>query len=125
MKKLDEQQRKNLLTGVKLATELNTNISDMRAFISIFAYQYDIFGKSEEVSKFLNSVDNEEIFFQLRKYEINKEFIEKGWYPSENDLINSVLIKDIQGLEIVEQELLKYMNDLSILRGEWECDNLL
>lgn len=122
MKNLNETQIKSLVTGVKLACELEASDYNLRCFISIFAYQYNELGEYVEMSKFLKTINDEDIFFILRKYEIPDEFIKNGWYASEGDLVNSVYIEDIRGCKNVENELLKYMSDLSLLEPEWKCE---
>lgn len=93
--------------------------------ISVFAYQYDREGKYIGMSKFLRKIDEESVYFVLRRYEIPKEFIDNGWFPSEDDLIDSVYIEDIKGVENIEEEILKYIDDITILEPEWKCDIIL
>lgn len=115
-------QKKNLITGVKLASELRASDYNLRCFISIFAYQYNEHGEYIGMSRYLKNIEDEEIFFVLRKYEIPDDFIKNSWYVSEDDLINSVYIEDVRGFENVEEEILKYMGDISNLQPEWKCD---
>ena len=122
MKNLNETQIKSLVTGVKLAAELEASDCNLRCFISIFAYQFNELGEYVEMTKFLKTVNDEDVFFTLRKYEIPDEFIKNGWYASEDDLVNSVYIEDIRGYKNIGDELLKYMSDLSSLEPEWKCE---
>ena len=122
MKKLNQQQIKNLTTGVTLAAEIKSSCYDLRAFISIFAYQYNELNQYMKMSKYLKTVKDEDIYFVLRKYEVSKEIIRNGWFLSEEDLINSIFIKDINGYIKIENELLKYISDLNILQADWKCD---
>lgn len=122
IKGLNEMQKKNLITGVKLASELEASRKDLRCFISTFAYQYNEFEEYVEMTKYLNVVKDENIFFSLRKYEIPDEYIKNGWYPSDDDLVNSVYVEDIRGYKNLENEILKYTSDMSLLEPEWKCD---
>lgn len=122
MECLNESQIKSLATGVKLAAELKPSDHNLRCFISVFAYQYNELGEYIEMTKFLNKTSESDLFFVMRKYEIANEFIENGWYASDDDLVNSIYLEDIKGIEELEKELLKYMSDLSILEPEWKCE---
>lgn len=114
----------HLLTGVTLAAEINSSNPNLRGFISIFAYQYKEFGEFVEFDEFLKRVNEEEIFFLLRKYELLNECVENGWWVIEEDLVNSIYIEDIKGIKEVEIEILKYIEDITILKPEWHCDIL-
>ena len=113
---------KYLVTGVTLAAEINSSNSNLRGFISIFAYQYNEFGEFLALDKFLKRVDGEELFFVLRKFEVTKEHMDNGWDTSDDDLINSIYIEDIKGIKNIETEILKYIEDISVLEPEWKCD---
>jgi hypothetical protein len=122
MRSLNEAQIKSLITGVKLAAELESSDCNLRCFISLFAYQYNEQGEYVEMTKLLKTVKDEDIFFLLRKYEIPDEFIKNGWYASDDDLVNSIYVEDIRGFKNLENKLLKYMSDLSSLQPEWKCE---
>lgn len=122
MGRLKKTQIRNLATGVKLAAELKPSHPDLRCFISVFAYQYNEQGEYIEMTKFLNRASETKMLFVMRKYEIANEFIENGWYASDDDLVNSIYLEDIKGIEELEKELLKYMIDLNTLEPEWKCE---
>jgi hypothetical protein len=127
MENLNDNQIKSLITGVKLAAEIKASDIDLSCFISIFAYQYDEQGQYIEMTKFLKTIkeEDEDVFFLLRKYEIPNEFIKNGWFATDDDLINYIYLEDIKGFKNIENELLKYISNLSILEPEWKCENPL
>lgn len=104
------------MQGSGLATEIIASSEDYRAFIKI---------KAINSSGFINSSDIENIKFWLRKYEIRKEFIDNDWDVSDDELINSVYINDIIGIQQLEQVLSKFLNNFALLDVEWKCDNPL
>ena len=122
---LDRSQLNNLITGVKLASELQSSKENIRRFITVFAYEYDENGKYKSLSKVLKSNIEEDIFFELRIYEISNEYFENNWDICENDLASDARIEDIKGIKNLEIKLKEYLDDLSILKPEWNCDNPL
>ena len=54
-----EELNNELLKGVRLAAEINSSNSNLKCFISIFAYQYDKCGEYVEMTKFLKKVYEE------------------------------------------------------------------
>lgn len=128
MKKLNEMQIKYLTTDTELGAEIETSSLELRSFISIFAYQYKEqkpFGKFIKYDKFIKNVDMNNVFFTLMKYEISKEHMEKNWDIHTEDLIDKIYLEDIKGIQNIEKELLKYLEDLSVLQPNWKCDNPL
>jgi len=123
MQKLDTKQINNLITGKSLALEISSTSDDTRAFIVVHAYQQDGHIGGVKVSRYLNSIDKSRTLFWLRKYEIEKEYIENEWDVSDDELINSIFIKDIKDIGQLEIELSKYLSDFSSLDVEWKCDN--
>jgi len=123
MQKLDTRQINNLITGNALAIELLSASDNLRAFLVIGAYiRTDHLGETQ-VSKYLNGEDKSRMLFWLRKYEIEKEYIENDWDVSDDELINSIHIKDIKDIDSLEIELSEYLYDYSGLDVEWKCDN--
>ena len=125
MQKLDTKQINNLITGNSLAAEIQATADNMRAFVVIRAYVFR--GKEKSggrVSRVLNGKDKKDIRFWLRKYEIEKKYVEDEWYyGSDDELVNSIYLEDIMGINQLETELSKYLDDFSILDVEWKCDN--
>jgi len=121
MKKLSLKQCNNLISGNVLATEILSTSNDRRAFVDLGAYHIDTDGRTTGVSKSIQIDDNTRFF--LRKYEIEKKYIENDWCVSEEELINFVHIKNIKSIEDLENKLSKYLDDFSILDVSWKCDS--
>ncbi|MDR2940788.1 MAG: hypothetical protein LBV08_10810 [Clostridiales bacterium] len=115
----------NLLTGKTLAAEIPSSANGLRSFVSTGAYRIDEMGRSQSPSKFINSKYQDEYKFWFWCYEIGVEFIENGWDILDGDLINPTYKKGINSVKELEHELVKYLEDLSILDVEWRCDNPL
>lgn len=116
MLKFSTQQINNLINGTGLATEVVSTSDDKRAFIKI---------KAVYTTSFINTTDITKLRFWMRKYEIDKEYIENDWDVTDDELVNSVHIKGIEGLEKLEDTLANYLSDFSVLDVEWKCDNPL
>jgi len=121
MNKLTIKQINNLVTGNTLAVETISSSPDMRAFVVIAAYRLDEKGMGYRVSKFLNNNDN--IFFWLRKYELKNEYIDNDWDVSEEELVNSFFVNNINSIEELESLLSNFLDDYSKLDIEWKCEN--
>lgn len=117
------KQKNNLVTGNILAVEIPASSDELRCFITIGAYKLNERGTALKVSKLLNCNDKNEIQFWLRKYEVKKEYINNEDDISCDQLINSIYIKNIENVELLESELSKYISDFSELDVEWKCDN--
>ncbi len=125
MKKLDEIQVKYLITGTELATEIKTNNLELRSFIAIFAYQYKEtkpFNRFIKYDKFIKNVDMDNVFFVLRKYGIFRKHMEKDYDYDPCNIIDEIFLEEIKGIQNIEKELLKYLEDLSVLYPSWKCD---
>lgn len=123
--KLDTKQINNLCTGVKLATELKTENANMRKFLTVQGYSYSVDGKMVGLKKVLSSSTLDNIYFELRCYELSMDYYTNNWDVTEDDLASEVYQDDIKGIEALEVELNNYIQDFSVLKPEWECDNLL
>ncbi|MBD5523594.1 MAG: hypothetical protein HDR04_04090 [Lachnospiraceae bacterium] len=123
--KLDVKQINNLRTGVKLATELEASNSDLRRFLTIQGYTYDEKGAIIKLEKILNVNILGNIYFELRCYEISVDYYINHWDVTEDDLTSQLYQDDIKGIDALEVELGKYIEDFSVLKPEWYCDNLL
>ena len=123
--KLDVKQINNLHTGVKLATELEASSSDLRRFLTIQGYTYDEKGAIIELEKILNVNILGNIYFELLCYEISVDYYINHWDVTEDDLTSQIYQDDIKGIDALEVELGKYIEDFSVLKPEWYCENLL
>lgn len=123
--KLDIRQRNNLLTGVKLATELEPSTSGLRKFITIFGYTYDKDGRYESLKNILKPSLEEQVYFELRCYEIPIEYYDNHWDVTDDILVNDNINDDIKGIILLEKELKEYLQDFSKLLPSWNCDNII
>lgn len=121
----DTKQINNLRTGVKLATELKSSSSGLRKFLTIHGYSYSNEGKRSRLKKVLynNILDN--IYFELQCYEISIDYYSNNWDVVEENFESEIYLDDIKGIEALEIELKNYIDDFSVLKPEWYCDNLL
>ena len=122
---LDTKQINNLCTGVKLATELKSENPNLRKFITIQGYSYNVDGKIIGLEKVLKPSILDNIYFELRCYELSIDYYINNWDVTEDDLASELYQDDIKGIEALEMELSNYIQDYSVLKPEWYCDNLL
>ena len=123
---LSVRQINNLCTGINLAAELKSEEFNFRKFITIHGYSYDGAGKRIKLRNVLNNLNIiSQIYFELHYYEISIEYYINNWDVTEDDLVNAVYKDDIRGIENLEVELLNYIQDFSVLKPEWYCENLL
>ena len=119
-------QIKSLLTGLTLTAELKSDESDIRHFITVDCYEYDEFNNVKEMSKFLKPVSKiNKVYFIIREFKVNKKFIDMGLYVGDDELLEDKCLKDIYGLEELNNELLKVMDDLSLLVLDHNTENPL
>lgn len=123
--RLDTKQINNLCTGVKLATELESEDLNLRKFLTIQGYSYNSDGKIIGLEKVLNPNILDNIYFELRCYELSIDYFVNNWDVTEDDLVNEFYQDDIKGIEELEMELSNYIQDYAVLKPEWYCDNLL
>ncbi|WP_239616874.1 hypothetical protein [Cohnella mopanensis] len=124
MKRLSQNQMNNLMTGTSLAAELVSAHPDFRSFISTSGY-LKCKTKKKFISRSLNSAEKDDIYFYIRKYEINTIYLDNDWDVTDDEIVNSVHLIDIKGIENLERQLKLMIDDLSILEGDWKCDNPL
>lgn len=122
---LDTKQINNLCTGVKLATELKSSNPNLRKFLTIQGYSYDADGEVIELEKVLKKSNLDTIYFEVRCYEISIEYYDNHWDVTEDDLSSQIYHDDIKGIVALESELKEYIDDYSVLKPEWYCENLL
>ncbi len=124
--RLDTKQINNLCTGVKLAVELKSEEDKLRKFLTVQGYRYNADGQVVRLEKVLNRPDFlDTIYFEVRCYELSVDYYTNHWDVTEDDLASEVYLDDIKGLRALETVLSDYIQDYSVLRPEWECDNLL
>ena len=121
MDKLSVFQKNNLFTGTNLAIELPASASDRRAFLVIGAYTQTSRG-AVRPSTVLN-VDQSDLRFWIRKYEIERSYLETDLDITDHDFIDSVYLNNIQSLEELEFELGRYIQDLSSLENAVKVSN--
>lgn len=97
----------------------------MRKFLTIQGYSYDFDGKVLRLEKILKPDILDNIYFELRCYELSVDYFINNWDFTEDDLVSEVYKDDIKGIKALEMELGNYMQDYSELKPEWYCDNLL
>ncbi len=114
--KLDIRQINNLYTGVKLAAELKPSDCNLRKFLTVQGYTYNVNG---EIIGF-NKILNKNIF-----YEISIDYYINQWDVTEDSLTNQIYKDNIKGIDALELQLKNYIEDFSVLRPEWYCENLL
>ena len=120
MKNLDTFQKNCIVTGTGLAAEIPSTSSELRAFVEIGSYTKTLRGAAKP-SKFLN-VDDSNLRFWIRKYEARKKDIENDLDITQDELINSIYVNDIQSIEDLEAEIGKYLGDFSLLQVKWKVD---
>lgn len=124
--RLDMKQINNLCTGVKLAVELKSEEDKLRKFLTVQGYRYNADGQVIRLEKVLNRPDFlDTIYFEVRCYELSVDYYTNNWDVTEDDLASEVYLDDIKGIKALEIVLSDYIQDYSVLRPEWECDNLL
>ncbi|MGE7943692.1 hypothetical protein ACQKNB_16565 [Lysinibacillus xylanilyticus] len=122
---LDVKQKNNLMTGVKLAIELDSSASKLRKFLTIQGYCYDEEGHYKSLSKVIKNGLESDIIFEIRCYEIPIEYFQNNWDIVDDELINDVRIDNVKGFDSLEKNLQVFLNDLRGLKPEWHCENLL
>lgn len=122
---LDVKQKNNLMTGVKLAIELDSSASKLRKFLTIQGYCYDVEWHYKSLSKVIKNSLESDIIFEIRCYEIPIEYFQNNWDIVDDELVNDVRIDNVKGFDSLEKNLQVFLNDLRGLKPEWHCENLL
>ena len=116
MQRFSIEQLNNLITGNTLSCEILTSQENIRSFLTVSAVTSH---------RYINTADPSSMVFWLRKYEVPAEYIENDWDVSDDELINSIHIKEIVGIAGLEEIVNKYLNNIQLLDVEWKCDNPL
>lgn len=123
MNSLETKQKNNLRTGIELACEIKSTSSDLRKFIIVRGYTYDDKDKYKSLDKIIKPSLDDEIYFEIRIYEVKKENCQNGFDIIDDMLINDFIIEDIKGFKQLEKRLEKYIQDFAILQPSWNCEN--
>lgn len=116
-------QRNNLIIGTELAAELPSSSPEKRAFVVVGGYIQTSSGATSP-PKVLN-VEQPNLRFWVRKYEVDRSALENHLDITDHDLIDSIYLNNIQTIEDLEVELEKYIQDFSLLQVAWKVDNPL
>ncbi|MBQ6250989.1 hypothetical protein [Ruminococcus sp.] len=120
------QQVNNLLTGVILACELNSNNPKTRRFLTLKSFDIGIDNKRALWDKTVKSYSRgDKALFIIHVYSVPAEYIELNYDIDDYDLTENIMINDIIGWTRLYEELSKIINDFSILLPQWHCDNPL
>ncbi len=111
-------QRNNLISGTRLAGEIQSSAPHLRAFVSVGSYVQTPHGAARP-SKSLN-IDKSNLRFVLRKYEVDKQKI--GIDIIDEDLVDSIYINDIKSIEQLEDIVRDYLQNFSVLDVAWKSD---
>lgn len=118
------KQVNNLLTGVTLACELDSDTTEIRKFLTVSSFNKKADGKAIPWDNTIKSYDTgDNAIFKIHYYSLSESDME--YDINNNDLIDNVVINDIHGWEQLYKELLKIVDDLEMLVPEWQCDNPL
>lgn len=123
MNALNTKQINELITGVKLAAEIKPSQTNLRRFVTVFGFSYNNDGQYVSLSNVIS--DKQGLNFEIRCYEIDIKFYENHWDVSDGDLTNDIIIDNIKGIAELEVKLKDFISDFSILRPEWNCENLI
>ena len=118
-KKLDIRQLNNLLTGTGLAAEIPASSENLRAFVVIAAYK----SGGGRPSKFLNAADQDDLLFSLRKYEVEKQYIDD--WDVDHYMHNAIRKTGIASIEELERALAEFLDDFSALDVSWRVGDPL
>lgn len=110
-------QINELITGVQLSAELCSSSPELRHFISFCAYT-----EKGRIDRILNSDKVNTALFWVRDYEVPAYYIENDFDDADSEFVNSFFMNDIRGIENLENELLKRVDDLSIFIPAWKVD---
>jgi hypothetical protein len=110
------QQWNSLIRGTGLAAELPPSSSENYAFIVVHVVN---------PTPYINTAKERDLKFWIRKYEVPTIYVDEDLDVSDDELINSIHIKNILGREMLEKELSNHISDYSCLVPEWKCNNPL
>ena len=86
---------------------------------------YSFFGVGASAWIIIRVKSLDTAYFEVRCYEISTEYYDNHWDVTEDDLSSQIYHDDIKGIAALESELKEYIDDYSVLKPEWYCENLL
>ena len=119
---LSQLQINELIKGIQLTAELPSGAPSNRRFVTVAGYAEEN-GMAKKLDKRIYPKKSDEVIFWLRDFEISDEYIKNHWDTAESDLINSYFINGIRGIAALEVELVKHIDDFSLLIPDWETEN--
>lgn len=120
------KQKNCLLTGVILACEVESSEAEIRTFLTVSSFKKGINNECIPWDNVIKSFsEDQNIIFTIHYYSLKASYIEYGYDIHENDLIQNNVIENICGWDNVYKELAKIIDDFSVLRPQWNCDNPL
>ncbi len=122
---MNTKQINDLCTGVKLVIELEATEISFRKFLTVQGYIINDDGNITKPDKYLNSNKINDLYFEVRVYELSVEYYINEWDVTEDDLKNEIYLDGIKGINQLELILNEYIADFSELKPEWDSDNLL
>lgn len=120
---LNINQINNLCTGVVLATELKSKNPELRKFLIVEAYSYNSNNEIIRMDKFVKEEKLNNIYFEIICYEMLIGY-ENYFWDTDYYLKNKFCKNNIKGIEQLKIELGDYIQDYSILKPEWYCEDL-
>lgn len=121
---LDVKQINNLLTGIVLACELKADKPEIRNFLTVKSFKLDSDGNHHVWDNKIKSADiGDNALFIVHCYSVPAEYIDLDYDIHNGDLIDDVIIDNIIGWDKLYEVLSKYIDDVSILVPQWNCDN--
>lgn len=124
------QQINNLLTGIVLAAELESDKPGLRKFLVMDSFQLDESGRRKLWDKKIKKFDKaDNAIFDVRCYSLTSEdmenYLKLGYEIESDSLTEDIVIKDIVGWDNLYKALSQFTDDVSILQPQWQCDNPL
>ncbi len=117
-----QKQINELNLGTSLATEIIAQ-KGMRKFIHVGSYLKDSEGRHKSVrNKCYN--DNSILHYSIVIYSISSDVIENDWDIGDN-IIYHYRVIDIKEILTLENQIKRYLDDLSSLLPSWYCDDVL
>lgn len=119
---LSQKQVNELNVGTCLATEIIAE-QGMRKFIHVCSYMKDLEGRVKSV-KNRGHNDNSTLYYAVVIYSISSDVIENDWDIG-GEIIYHYRVKDIKEILTLENQIKRYLDDLSLLLPSWYCDDVL
>ncbi len=119
---LSEKQVNELKVGTSLALELEAE-KGKRKFVHVNSYLKDTEGRHRSVNG--QRLDDDFILnYGIMIYSVPSEVIENDWDAGES-IKYHYKASDIKSISELEKELKLFINDFSLLKPAWYCDDVL